>query len=116
MITGDRCGASLVLQKESKKAVTSRTEQALAKLDRFAFVGITERWSQSICVFSKLFPRPSGRPLPSFVMGKLRSSKDHRCEDAVKKVLRSETYIDRADEAIYAHAVDLFEKALHQFP
>merc|ERR1712217_226795 len=70
MITGENCGHKIGEQQDSGKALQSRIDLAKTKLGRFAFVGLTERWSESMCLFAKTFPRDSGRPYPASITAK----------------------------------------------
>jgi len=103
----------------SIKHTRAMSERATAKLGRFAFVGITGRWSESICIFQNMFPRASGKPYPqSLVNLNMRAQKDKTCEDRVADVLHANPAVahDYLDEAIFAAAEERLEKALLQYP
>lgn len=114
MITGEACGHS-ASEPESEKALASRIDRAKAKMDRFAFVGLAERWSESVCLFERMFPRDGRRKYPDLVVNfKFRSA--DTCAPLVEKVLRRHKFQDAVDEAIYDYAIQLFEKALWHNP
>merc|ERR1712061_613708 len=52
MITGELCGQAPSANISDKKALALE-ELAKARMEKFAFVGLTERWSESMCLFSK---------------------------------------------------------------
>jgi len=117
--SGPWCGHRQVLEIQSTKHMEAISEQAKAKLGRFAFVGITGRWSESMCIFGKMFPRESGKPYPQeLVNHNVRHSKTRTCEDRVTDVLRANPVVafDFLDEGIFAEAEERLEKALRQYP
>merc|ERR1740123_1024499 len=103
MMTGWHCGEDN--SEESVKAFKSRIESAKAKIDRFAFVGLTERWSQSMCMFARVFPRASGRPYPDDIAGKFRPSVSPGCKELSDEIMTKRGFVDMADSQIYAHGV-----------
>jgi len=113
MLTGERCPYKA---HESVKAAASRVEEAKSKIDRMAFVGLTDKWTQSMCIFTKLFPRISGRPYPHDLAANVRPSKSYPCRDIVEEILARRNYTDWMDQAVYDHAVERFEKDLQQWP
>jgi len=117
--SGRWCGHRQVLEIQSTKHIEAISEQAQAKLGRFAFVGITGRWSESMCIFGKMFPRESGKPYPQeLVNHNVRPVQGRTCEDRVADVLRANPVVafDFLDEGIFAEAEERLEKALRQYP
>jgi len=115
MISGQgRCSR---LKPDSEKARISKLEVAKAKLSRFAFVGVTERWNESMCLFAKLFPREGGKAYPEDRVNRnYRPSLAKSCEDLVEDVWRKNGYRDEEDEEVYAYAVQRFEHELANYP
>ena len=108
MVTGDRCDSSW-RHSPRAEAVAARARKAVAKLRDFAFVGITERWGASACVFKRDFPRPSGRKYPE-QEPHFRASNDHQCEDKVAAYLRKKGFVDVLDSAVYDAALAEFSR------
>merc|ERR1719203_1023828 len=115
MITGDPCGHSIALQ-SSDKAMAAMISIAKAKVDRFAFIGLTERWTESICLFSKMFPRASGLAYPASTLQNWRPATSKSCTQLVEEVMAEHGFADPVDEAIYAHAAARFENDLALHP
>lgn len=114
---------------------------SLTALRRMRFVGITERWATSICLWHLQFPAFGGRCLPA----ELRNVRDDgsrrpncatpapsarrkpsqaQCEQARESVRRvgrmppaerDEEYRDEEDEQVYAEALRLFDERVAHY-
>jgi len=81
------------------------------KSDHFAFVGLTEKWAESICMWEHYFPRPSGHPYyPEFMLHNVRPTSNKGCEDYIVEYLEGRGYRDELDDAFYAHAESLYQR------
>jgi hypothetical protein len=108
------CQAAMVTGHSCVRANASeddwRVAEAALKIPRFAFVGITEHWVASECVFARDFPRPLGRTYPR--TKHLRPSTSARCEREVVAHLRNSGFVDRIDTAVYNAALAEFDRRL----
>ena len=79
--------------------------KAVHNLEQFAFVGITDDWAASICVFHRLFGgEPSSRTL-----GAVRVQ-PHDDYGELGAELRKARVIDTADEKVYSAALERFQE------
>eukprot|EP00931_Biecheleriopsis_adriatica_P064266 TRINITY_DN39073_c0_g1_i1.p1 TRINITY_DN39073_c0_g1~~TRINITY_DN39073_c0_g1_i1.p1 ORF type:complete len:596 (-),score=130.03 TRINITY_DN39073_c0_g1_i1:223-2010(-) len=110
MLTGGNCAESKTVrsQDQSFDGGQSRLKKALEVVESMSFVGITERWDDSICLFHRMF----GGRLNSAQLMNFHSN--HKMSK--KKKLYDESslsnFSDLVDEEIYAAAVKRFEKDL----
>jgi len=115
MIIGQSCGHSTAEHLSDQRAEAMVIE-AKSKIDRFAFVGLTDRWSESMCLFAKRFPRSSGKPYPSkLVNHNMRPTKHDDCESRVASVLHEDDASLSQDALIFAHAERRFERELDRY-
>lgn len=78
-------------------------DMAISRLNTFAFVGLTDRWQMSVCLFHAMF---GGEITASeFRNVRLGTNAGHHGYDT--SILGS--FVDDADEALYARAVEIFE-------
>jgi hypothetical protein len=108
MVTGANCASGLRNSPRAEE-VAARAREAVVKLQNFAFVGLTERWEASRCVFKRDFPRPSGRGYPEEAIN-MRPSANHQCEDKVAAYLRKSGVVDVLDSAVYDAALAEFSR------
>ena len=99
MLTGFHCGADVPLTDE----LVARAVGVLRT--RFAFVGLTEEWPRSICLYHAA--ARSARPL------EMEFANANPAHGAVGGATHDEAllegFVDHADEAVYAAARELFE-------
>lgn len=94
---------------KSSEELSLMVELALVRLNKFFFVGIVERWEESIGL---LLDKTSTPPLPDidFLAGRVQTrSKEH--------VKASEAYIqyrDPLDERVYEAGLRIFEEDIQQ--
>ena len=95
----------------------SQVPLAIRKMKRFAFVGLTDRWSESMCLFAEKFPRRSGKPYPSETINtNVRPTLSKSCEQEVEDILVKADWHDVLDEAMYEAYKERFESELEMFP
>ena len=84
--------------------------KATAVVRRLAFVGLQERWAESICLFHAML---GGAPRKvEFVVAHSRRRREaHVPYDEG----RLDGFVDAADEAVYAEAARVFEANLRRF-
>eukprot|EP00931_Biecheleriopsis_adriatica_P063345 TRINITY_DN38336_c0_g2_i2.p1 TRINITY_DN38336_c0_g2~~TRINITY_DN38336_c0_g2_i2.p1 ORF type:complete len:432 (+),score=86.41 TRINITY_DN38336_c0_g2_i2:55-1350(+) len=107
MLTGATCAEPL----SSSGAPSSfdggrlRLSEALKSLDAMAFVGLTERWDESVCLFHRMFGgRLSTAQLLDMHMGRQHQDRYDEAE--------LEGFVDEVDEEIYRAAEKRFEALL----
>jgi len=113
MATGKGCARNKPGDNEDAAAEAKRTELAIRKIQDFAFLGITDRWHQSLCLFSHHFPRPSGANYSIDNLNRnTRPSHHASCNPQVQKVLEKHGFSDEMDGPFFAAARQLFEQRL----
>lgn len=106
MLTGLDC-ADGNADPDSFDGGASHLEDALKNIDRMAFVGLTERWDDSICLFHRMFGgRMSTAQMVDFHQG---SSNGNAYDES-----ELDGFIDSVDEKIYATAKTRFEALLSE--
>mmetsp|Transcript_18149 Transcript_18149/g.52104 ORF Transcript_18149/g.52104 Transcript_18149/m.52104 type:complete len:430 (+) Transcript_18149:3542-4831(+) len=92
-------------------------KRSLSKIKRFAYVGVMERWEESMCLWKNMFPRGGGREFPTAEINKnVRPSRNHICVNAIVKHLRTTGFRDMLDDALYEAAKERFEADLAAYP
>lgn len=87
------------------------TKNALKKVQDFAFVGLTDSWQQSLCVFQKHFPRPSGKPYNFELLKKnTRPTASVKCKFMIENILKEQNFTDKMDGLLFKQV----EKHFHQ--
>jgi len=82
-------------------------ELAKKRLSEMAFVGLTERFDESLALLRKKFGWPEGKgPIES----KNVTPNPVRKRDVSNAVLRQLSEMNRLDEELYAHAREIFDK------
>jgi len=95
MVLGHECGAQI-------DVTTAMVKEAAERLDTgFAFVGITEEWALSVCLWHKMFGGKCHRR--EFM--NVRPGKKH---SSTYDVADLESFTDPFDGALYAHATTIF--------
>lgn len=122
----EACNSHMVLGRScSSRAgrADSLGVSAAAKLRHFAFVGVTGRWKESVCVFEKRFPRPLAatkgvqRPYLHGTLSKIfRISKRKACEANLADLIHSLPVSFIADAIVYREGVSMLEEALQRYP
>lgn len=88
----------------------------------FQYIGITNRWAESVCLFFFKFKKPGKHSIreplcPPAVFGAVNTAGEHSAAfnftDEDMKYL--ENYDDPADREVYNHALQLFEAELHRY-
>eukprot|EP00427_Karlodinium_veneficum_P009476 CAMPEP_0169077238 /NCGR_PEP_ID=MMETSP1015-20121227/8771_1 /TAXON_ID=342587 /ORGANISM="Karlodinium micrum, Strain CCMP2283" /LENGTH=410 /DNA_ID=CAMNT_0009136747 /DNA_START=33 /DNA_END=1265 /DNA_ORIENTATION=+ len=93
MLTGQKCA------NESSVIWPERITQAIETVHSMAFVGLTEQWNESICLFHLMF----GSRLHPAELKDYHPT--HVAEESItKEHLELSAYVDEADEAVYAAA------------
>ncbi|OLQ00578.1 hypothetical protein AK812_SmicGene16759 [Symbiodinium microadriaticum] len=87
------------------------TEAARRVHDGFAFVGITEEWDLSICLFHKMF----GGACNAFEFEDTRPSYDGKSADQDYDTAQLQGWHDDIDEVVYAAALEVFRRNLASF-
>ena len=91
---------------------TNEVRSAMSRLDTFAFVGITDHWQLSVCLFHAMFGGAvRASDLINARPGDYASSKRHGAYDVA--LLRGVQ--DEADFAVYTRALEIFERNLQAF-
>ena len=102
MLTGGRCGEKLGFD-----GGKSRLEDALRVVDMMPFVGITEEWALSICLFHRMF----GGKVTAAQLEDIHAGPEHQ-QSYDESLL--EGFVDEVDEAIYAAAKQKFQQLLQK--
>jgi len=95
-------GYSLVREEDVDHAIRVVEEE-------FAFVGITEEWALSVCLFHKMF----GGSCHQREFLNVRPGESHSSDEYETDIL--EGFIDEADGKLYAKALQIFSSNLHSF-
>ena len=87
-----------------------RVDDAIANLEKLAFVGITEEWDESICLFHLMF---GGR----LHAGEFKNVHPGYGKEDLEEYPGDDFagFVDEADEAIYLAAKARFEKLRHRY-
>jgi len=83
-------------------------------LDSLLFVGITDRWEETVCLWHEVLPRLNGKPYLQQTTN-TRQSRMNECKANVKTILQqSEKWTETTDPdwRIYKHGLGLFEQRL----
>lgn len=123
MLLGHSCAHAEVTehQKQNHTSGLKLHSTILSKLESLAFVGITERWDESVCMFQDLFyPRLYMGPYLShgdFEKYKLRATPLIQCKKDIESMFRADPLIQRSieedpDWILYNRSLELFEDRL----
>lgn len=96
MLTGKTCAVDVSKEGEVDQA---RVQEAIQMLEHMPFVGLTEEWDESVCLFHLMF---GGKVYRAEFKNYHSSAIRNRDEDIGE-------FVDEADEAIYAAAKARFE-------
>jgi len=83
-------------------------------LDSLLFVGITDRWEETVCLWHEVLPRLNGKPYLQQTTN-TRQSRMNECKTNVKTILQQSekwTETNDPDWRIYKHGLELFEQRL----
>lgn len=94
MILGYKCYARV-------EVTSQMVERAIAAMERFAFVGDTDQWVLSMCVFARKFGRPD---LQGFHLNSRPTSGGKGAPKYSKVLAARQEYVDWADGALFAAA------------
>ena len=116
MLLGAKCAHIHQKSEETARATTEAARggglpvaKATAVVRRLAFVGLQERWAESICLFHATL---GGAPRKvEFVVAHSRRRREAPLYDEG----RLDGFVDAADEAVYAEAARVFEANLRRF-
>lgn len=104
MVIGKECGSSAT-------ATMDMAEEAVSRLDEgFAFVGISEEWELSVCLFHKMFGgRCHSREFQDVRQGTESTNSTDYSIDGLNN------WTDNVDGALYAHASEIFWRNIEAF-
>lgn len=105
MLTGDKCAESFQMREGRFDGGRARLQEALKALDSMAFVGLTERWEESVCLFHRMF----GGRINSAEFLKVHEGSRHHGAYGEEEL---EGFRDEVDEKIYEAAKRRFEADL----
>ena len=122
MLLGAKCAHVHQKSEETARATNEAARggglpvaKATAVVRRLAFVGLQERWADSICLFHAML---GGAPRKiEFVVAhsRRRRGRDAPLVPAPYDEGRLDGFVDAADEAVYAEAARVFEANLRRF-
>mmetsp|Transcript_38514 Transcript_38514/g.78865 ORF Transcript_38514/g.78865 Transcript_38514/m.78865 type:complete len:348 (+) Transcript_38514:71-1114(+) len=110
-LTADNQSMSAVHPRRPQVTQRDATEAARRVHDGFAFVGITEEWNLSICLFHKMF----GGACDAVEFEDTRPSYDGKSADQDYDTLQLQGWHDDIDDVVYAAAVKVFRRNLVSF-
>ena len=94
---------------------TPYSHQIGKTLESLAFIGLTGRWEESICLWHDQLPRQQSDASYLSQLVNTRATTQHTCKENVKKVLKESLHwreVDDPDYHVYKKAVELFESRL----
>ena len=100
LLTGRACNADVSLQSSDVALAVSRLRRD------FAFVGLTEFFDVSVCVFGAMF---GGTFAPANMLQNFRPNRHSNRSELLTD------YVDKDDEAVYSAAAQLFESQVRNF-
>lgn len=96
----------------SKAASQEEVDMAVSRLQGFAFIGLTEEWNLSVCLFHAVF----GGDIYQEEVAVTRPGQGPIREAASQEFLASlKDWEDRADEEVYAAAAKLFWQQIQKY-
>jgi len=108
MLTGKNCAdAGGASNPDSFDGGASLLDKALENIDKMSFVGLTERWDESICLFHRMF----GGHMSTAQMVDFHQGTSHN-EGYDESQL--DGFVDEVDEKIYEKAKKRFEELLSE--
>lgn len=105
MLTGGKCAESFRMREGRFDGGQSRLQEALKALDSMAFVGLTERWEESVCLFHRMF----GGRINNAEFLNVHEGFSHHGAYAEEEL---EGFRDEVDDLIYEAAKRRFEADL----
>ena len=117
MVLGYGCMSKHSNISDSRVTTDKAVREATSRIASFKFVGLQEKWLESICLFNFIMTgqrvvelRQTGFVHPGVALGSLRAAsvqmlKVHRYDPS----LLGPNYLDEADTAIYEYARERFE-------
>jgi FkbM family methyltransferase len=103
---------TLMLSSLSGVSLDEHLESAKKNLEKFAFIGLTERFAESICLFRSIFP-----DAPEYELARLSENRSRTeisgIPASVMDTIREQIPYDLA---LYEFATVLFEKRIHADP
>lgn len=104
MIVGEWCGNIL----DQEPMTVAKVHAAVARLQKFAFIGITDRWNDSVNLWRHLF----GGHYSKSVYKNTRPSKHKKYEGIILDIIRKHHLIDEADTIMYLFAQERMNQLL----
>ncbi|CAM9612673.1 unnamed protein product [Choristocarpus tenellus] len=104
MLTGEHCGLTPGRRRKSKTGEKRQALMALKILDRAAFVGMTDYWEESVCLFEAMY----GGNFTGSTLTNVRPSP--QAGRNWTDVLVNHGFEDWADEALYVRSKEKFKK------
>jgi len=109
MLTGARCAESAAARPGAAfDSGRARLSEALEMVKKLAFVGLMERWDESICLFHRMF----GGPVNTIQLLDFHAGSRHRAEYNESLL---EGFRDEVDEQIYQAAVVRYEELAQKY-
>ena len=118
MLAGYHCAARVDLS----DGLVLGTALSVLRSKRFAFIGLTEEWTSSVCLFHRMLP---GTPLPMIAEFRQlgHSVNSHRDvawmpssnADGVYNESVLDGFVDEIDERVYSEAARIFRRRLDRF-
>eukprot|EP00440_Ansanella_granifera_P022616 gb/GFBE01024565.1/.p1 GENE.gb/GFBE01024565.1/~~gb/GFBE01024565.1/.p1 ORF type:complete len:433 (+),score=79.29 gb/GFBE01024565.1/:1-1299(+) len=106
MLTGGNCAEAESARDQPFDGGEARLEEALVTLKAMVFVGITERWDESVCLFHRMF----GGRLNAAQLVDMHQGTNHEDNSYDESVL--DGFVDEVDEQIYKAAEQRFNELL----
>jgi len=98
MILGDWCGDTPSTHNE--KPTMAKVRHALERLDRFAFIGLTGRWNESVHLWRDMF----GGTYSDLVYENVRPSDHQQYTHTLLDIIEEQGLVDDADTILYRFA------------
>jgi len=109
MLTGGSCAESLWARGDQPfDGGKARLKEAVLMVEKMAFVGLAERWDESICLFHRMF----GGKVNTGELANYHPGRGHT--DKYNESLL-DGFKDKVDEEIYSAAVSRFEGLLQKY-
>ena len=103
MLAGQRFGLVCVRKDFGCKPILPKTELAVSRVKEFAFIGLTDEWNLSICLFHAMF---GGECYAHEFLNTHPTKACTSCGDDLSKPLGG--IVDEADQELFRHAAARF--------
>lgn len=109
MLTGEHCAVEGKKGDELVNITQERIQLAIERVNSMAFVGLTEEWDESVCLFHLMF----GSKVYRAEFKDIHRGRNKKGADWGEDPLGD--FVDEADEAVYAAAKARFEQLRSQY-